>query len=82
MICLDLMVEWLWDVREKVTNAEYGILLTTFGLLQVLGVEFGILVGCLLYVAVQKIGFDLGNNNSMNDQFIDDDCVVLDEEQY
>ena len=79
MICLDLMLEWLWDVREKVTSAEYGIVLTTFALLQVLGVEFGILVGCCLYATLQRMGFDLGNNDSSNDDIDDDDGVALDE---
>jgi MFS superfamily sulfate permease-like transporter len=78
MICLDLMLEWLWDVREKVTGAEYGVVLTTFALLQVLGVEFGILVGCLLYATLQKMGFDLGNNDSSDDEIDDDDGVALD----
>jgi len=79
MICLDLMLEWLWDVREKVTSAEYGIVLTTFALLQVLGVEFGILVGCCLYATLQTMGFDLGNNDSSDDDIDDDDGVALDE---
>ncbi|KAL3772841.1 hypothetical protein ACHAWU_002350 [Discostella pseudostelligera] len=79
MICLDLMLEWLWDVREKVTSAEYGIVLTTFALLQVLGVEFGILVGCCLYATLQRMGFDLGNNDSSDDDIDDDDGVALDE---
>ena len=74
MICLDLMIEWLWDIREKVTFAEYGIVLTTFALLQVLGVEFGILGGCLLYVAVQKMEFDLGNFNNVE---VEDNGVAL-----
>ncbi len=76
MICLDLMIEWLWDIREKVTFAEYGIVLTTFALLQVLGVEFGILGGCLLYVAVQKMKFDLGNSNYVEVE-VEDDGVAL-----
>jgi len=69
MIALDLMFEWLIDVREKVTNAEYFILLGTFILLQILGVEFGIIGGCLLYVAMQKMGYDLGKE----EQIIEDE---------
>mmetsp|Transcript_1699 Transcript_1699/g.2885 ORF Transcript_1699/g.2885 Transcript_1699/m.2885 type:complete len:734 (+) Transcript_1699:69-2270(+) len=64
MICLDLMFEWLIDVREKVTPAEYVIVLMTFCLLQVLGVEFGILAGICLYVVVDKLGYDVGKEDT------------------
>jgi SulP family sulfate permease len=60
MICLDLLFEWLIDVREKVTPAEYVVVLMSFCLLLALGVEFGILAGICLYVAVDKMGFDVG----------------------
>ena len=69
MIALDLMFEWLIDVREKVTNAEYFILIGTFVLLQILGVEFGIIGGCLLYIAMKKLGCDLGKE----EQIIEDE---------
>ena len=62
MICLDLMFEWLIDVKEKVTSAEYVVLLSTFGLLQVLGVEFGIISGVVLYFIVQRLGYDSCNH--------------------
>ncbi len=77
MICLDLMIEWLWDIREKVSCAEHGIVLTTFALLQVLGAEFGILGGCLLYVAVQKMEFDLGNMNDVEVEAEDDGVALI-----
>jgi MFS superfamily sulfate permease-like transporter len=60
MICIDLMYEWLWDVRKKITYAEYAVCLATFGLIQLLGVEYGIITGVLLYVACQKVGLDVG----------------------
>ena len=66
MICLDLMFEWLIDVREKVTTAEYVILLTTFALLQILGVEFGIIAGVVLYIVVQRMGYDVGKEDKLN----------------
>mmetsp|Transcript_30828 Transcript_30828/g.46766 ORF Transcript_30828/g.46766 Transcript_30828/m.46766 type:complete len:586 (+) Transcript_30828:180-1937(+) len=50
MICVDLCVEWLWEVRHKLTPLEYGIGWTTFGLIFVLGVEFGILAGLVVHV--------------------------------
>lgn len=63
LICLDLMFEWLVDVRKKVTLAEYVVVLMTFALLQVLGVEFGVLLGACTYVVIQKMGYDVGKNN-------------------
>jgi MFS superfamily sulfate permease-like transporter len=51
MICIDIMHEWLWDVRANVTGAEYGICLATFILIQFLGVEYGIIAGVALYKA-------------------------------
>ena len=63
MICVDLMWEWLWDVREKVTRAEYFIAWCTFILIQMIGVEYGIIAGVLLYVAGKKAGIDMGDDN-------------------
>lgn len=60
MICIDLMYEWLWDFREKVTTAEYVIGIATFGLIQVLQVEYGILAGVFLYVLCRQVGIDVG----------------------
>ena len=60
MICIDLMYEWLWDVRKKVTPAEYVVCLGTFGLIQILGVEYGIITGVLLYIVFRKVGLDVG----------------------
>ncbi|KAL7546180.1 hypothetical protein ACHAWF_009520 [Thalassiosira exigua] len=67
MICLDLMFEWLVDVREKVTPAEYVILVSTFALLQVLGVVFGIIAGFVLYIIVEKMGYDVGKDAKLNE---------------
>lgn len=60
MICVDLMYEWLWDVRTRLTLVEYVICLSTFGSIQFLGVEYGILAGVVLYVACRKVGIDVG----------------------
>mmetsp|Transcript_19351 Transcript_19351/g.41665 ORF Transcript_19351/g.41665 Transcript_19351/m.41665 type:complete len:708 (+) Transcript_19351:245-2368(+) len=65
MICVDLMYEWLWDVRHKVTPVEYLICLGTFASIQVLGVEFGILLGLVVYLICQKIGLRLGAPRNM-----------------
>jgi MFS superfamily sulfate permease-like transporter len=63
MICIDLMYEWLWDFRDKVTPAEYIIALATFCLIQVLQVEYGILAGVFLYVLCRQFGVDVGELN-------------------
>jgi SulP family sulfate permease len=63
MICIDLMYEWLWDFRDKVTTAEYIIALSTFCLIQVLQVEYGILAGVFLYVLCRQLGVDVGEVN-------------------
>lgn len=60
MICVDLMYEWLWDVRRKLTTTEYGICLSTFVLIQCLSVEYGIVAGVALYLILKKAGFDVG----------------------
>ena len=61
MICIDLMYEWLWDIRNKVTTAEYVIGLATFGLIQIIGVEYGILAGVVLYILCNQVGVDVGD---------------------
>ena len=60
MICIDLMYEWLWDFRTKVTTAEYVIALATFGLMQFLGVEYGIFAGLVIYFGCWRLGIDVG----------------------
>jgi len=74
MICLDLMFEWLIDVREKVTPAEYVVMLLTFCLLQVLGVEFGILAGICSYVVADRLGFDVGKKDTTEDDDVMAGC--------
>jgi MFS superfamily sulfate permease-like transporter len=56
MICVDLMVEWLWEVRLKLSLVEYSICLLTFFLIQVSGVEYGILLGVLIFFLYSKVG--------------------------
>ena len=68
MICVDLMYEWLWDVREKVTVAEYLIGLATFGMIQCVGVEYGILMGVGLYFLCRQAGLDVGDLKVMSTQ--------------
>jgi MFS superfamily sulfate permease-like transporter len=49
MIAIDLVVEWLWEFRHKVTVIEYLVGLSTFALIHVGGVEYGILAGVVIY---------------------------------
>lgn len=65
LICIDLLYEWLWHVRDKVSLVEYFICLSTFGLIQWTGVEYGILLGVLLYLLLWKAGFDVGNKEDI-----------------
>jgi sulfate permease, SulP family len=60
MICIDLMWEWLWDVRLRFTAGEYALCLLTFGLIQWLNVEYGILAGIMFYLLSQQAGLNVG----------------------
>ena len=69
MICLDLMVEWLWDFRTKVRSiAEYLIGLSTFGLIQWWGVEYGILAGVAIYIVCRQAGIPVGELKMVTDE--------------
>ena len=61
LICVDLLYEWLWQVRDKVTAVEYVICLSTFGLIQWAGVEYGVVLGVFLYLAFRQVGLNVGN---------------------
>jgi SulP family sulfate permease len=60
LICVDLVYEWLWDIRTKVTRVEYIVCLATFGFVSVLSVEYGILAGVGFYLICKKMGLDVG----------------------
>jgi len=55
MICIDLMTEWLWDVRNKLSNIEYTATIMTFCFIQLLGVEYGIAAGVLFYLVLTTL---------------------------
>lgn len=72
MICIDLMIEWLWDVRKKLSNIEYTVTLVTFGFMQVLGVEYGIVAGVAFYLIITKIQFRRHSLSSSQDNHSDE----------
>jgi MFS superfamily sulfate permease-like transporter len=78
MICVDLLYEWLWDVRTRVTTTEYIVDLATFGMIQWLGVEYGIFAGVLLYVVCYRLGLNVGETGFGSD----DNGVTQAEEEY
>jgi MFS superfamily sulfate permease-like transporter len=73
MIMTDLVVEWLWSVREKVSNIEYVICVATFILIQAIGVEYGILAGVVIYMASRKLGLDVGQGSESRKTTTDND---------
>lgn len=67
MICVDLVVEWLWEVRLKMSRAEYSVAIFTFVLIMILGVEWGILTGICVYVAFDRaFHLDVGDDSNAN----------------
>jgi len=73
MICIDLMIEWLWESRNKSTKIEYYIAIATFLLIQYFGVEYGILLGFLVFFICYKLGYDVG---------LDDDTHLRQTEEF
>jgi len=67
MICIDLMYEWLWDVRGRIGKVDYIIDLVTFMLIQILGIEYGILVAVVIYALCYRLGCDVGCDDCTSD---------------
>ena len=65
MICVDLMIEWLWEVREKLSNAEYSVALMTFALINALGVAYGIVAGIGYYLLLSILGLNVGKSSKV-----------------
>lgn len=42
---VELSVEWLWEIREKLLAHEYLVLLATFVAIQIVGLNKGLIVG-------------------------------------
>lgn len=68
MIAVDLVIEWLWDVRAKLTVASYAVCVGTFMLIQITNVELGIVLGIVLYGVCSKLlKLDMGAFSSDDD---------------
>lgn len=70
LICTDLMYEWLWDVRHRVSTMEHVICLGTFGLIHLFSVEYGIMAGIALHILCEKLGLDVGDSKFHGDSDI------------
>ena len=79
MICTDLMVEWLVEVRKKVSSVQYMVALATFGLIMAAGVEWGILAGLALHHGVMKWTGEAGTEEVRSGGGAKDEGGVKDE---
>ena len=68
MICVDLMNEWLWEVRYRVKPAEYIICLLTFACCMFMAVETGICCGIAIFIACKRFGLDVGEGQQDADE--------------
>ncbi|CAB9506105.1 solute carrier family 26 [Seminavis robusta] len=68
LICVDLVFEWLIDSRKKMGHAEYILCLATFVLILIVGVEYGIVLGVVLYVICKNMGVNLTNASNEGNQ--------------
>ncbi|KAG7390901.1 hypothetical protein PHYPSEUDO_006385 [Phytophthora pseudosyringae] len=48
LVCLDLIIEWLWHARNKLLPREYGIVWLTFLSMVFVNLELGIVVGIII----------------------------------
>jgi len=67
LICVDLMIEWLWEIRHKLTTTEYVVALATFAFIQVLGVQYGILAAVGFHIVLVKSGCHDGTSKDTQD---------------
>jgi SulP family sulfate permease len=77
MIATDLMCEWLWEVRDKMTNSEFIVNVSTFCLIHVLGVEYGVLAGLALYAICRRYGMDVGALDETEPSYVNPECSDL-----
>ncbi len=56
-IGFDLTLEWIWEVRLKLTKIEYLILLSTFGTMCFTNLNVGLAVGIALSILAFVLSF-------------------------
>jgi sulfate permease, SulP family len=67
VICVDLMYEWLWHVRHKVSTTDYILAWLTFLAIQVFGnVQYGIITGIIVHVVYTNMILLWARNNDDN----------------
>lgn len=59
-IACDLIMEWLIEVRLRITKPAYAVALGTFGSIIVLGLLPGIIAGIGIHIVLSKLGYDMG----------------------
>ncbi|CAM9886063.1 unnamed protein product [Laminaria digitata] len=64
-IAVDLSVEWLWEIREKLLTHEYLVLLATFVAIQVVGLNKGLIVGFGCSVVIFVINYASERRNTL-----------------
>lgn len=77
MICVDLMVEWLWDVRKKLAGGEYFMTLLTFSLIQGFGVEYGILLGVITHFILCRAGILIPSKSSEDESKVQGSIIKV-----
>lgn len=80
MICIDLMVEWLWHIRSKMANTEYIVTLATFVLIQLSSVVYGMIGGSLFYYFLSRFGYihhdRVSSSRKTTNGITDEDALV------
>lgn len=81
MIAVDLMIEWLWEVRTKFSIAAYGVCVGTFFFIQFTNLESGIVAGIVMFMLGAKLGLDLDGKQPKDDDSTDGETPSLLENQ-
>eukprot|EP00752_Nemacystus_decipiens_P005603 g5071.t1 len=64
-IAVELSVEWLWEIREKLLAHEYLVLLATFVAIQIVGLNQGLVVGVGLSTLFFVISYASERRNTL-----------------
>ncbi|CAM9434688.1 unnamed protein product, partial [Sphacelaria rigidula] len=64
-IAVDLSVEWLWEVQEKLLRHEYLVLLSTFVSIQIVGLNPGLMIGVACSLVIFVISYASERKNTL-----------------